>query len=174
VPQISLGWEHIAVKLRGVFDPKLQVGVGVVTTVIVLSVLSLTLRLAPTEQSARVDLHVLPWSFVVGLTVGAAIGRYRLRALRRILPEINGLFFVSQRGVLSKVREGENALNLQRLGFAVAILTWFAVVTYTDGKVMLNGSWCFYILGQLLTGQTLPFIRLWLEVGKAAPGAPSG
>jgi hypothetical protein len=161
------------VKLRGAFDPKVQVAIGAVTTAVALSVVRLVWRLAPALHWTT-DLRVLPWAFLAGALVGSVIGRYRLRALRTVLPEVNGRFFVSQGSVLSKLREGEIALKLQRLAIATAIIVWFATATYTDGRVVLYGSWCGYILGQLLAGQTLPFIRLWLELRRGQSTAPPG
>lgn len=111
----------------------------------------------------RLDLRVTPIAFLLGLLTGWKIGEMRLRALRAALPEVDGQVFLSEERTLSKFREGENAIKLQRTGFCIAFLIWFALTTFTNGKILLYGSMVAYIAGQFLTGQTLPFLFIASE-----------
>jgi hypothetical protein len=155
-------------RLRGAFDPKVQISLGVLMVLIfVASVIWLRSNAGGSEPIldwVRLDLRVTPISFLLGLAAGWKIGQLRLRALRMVLPEVDGHLFLSQQATLSKLREGENAIKLQRLGFISAFLAWFALTTFTNGRVMLYGSLTGYVVGQYLTGQTFPFVRLAVEL----------
>ena len=158
-------------RLRGAFDPRIQILLGGLSVSILISsavwLWSNAHRPSP-ENWIVLDLRVMPISLLIGLLVGWRIGRLRLTALKAALPEIDGRMFLSQIQTLSKFREGENAIKLQRTGFILAFLVWFALTTFTDGRVLLYGSMVAYIVGQYLTGQTLPFILLASSLPKDA------
>jgi hypothetical protein len=156
-------------KLRGAFDPRVQIVLGVLM-IVIFTILAVSLWTSASDVLfaawVRLDLRLLPICLLLGLALGIWIGKLRLQALRKVLPEVDGQLFLSERRVLSKTREGENAITLQRLGFFAAFLAWFALTTFTSGRILLYGSMAAYVLGQYLTGQTLPFVRLFLELRK--------
>jgi len=158
-------------KLRGAFDPKVQMSLGAFMVLIFVgSLIWLRSNVGSSEPIldwVRLDLRVTPISFVLGLAAGWKIGQLRLRALRAVLPDVDGHLFLSQQATLSKLRDGENAIKLQRLGFIIAFLVWFALTTFTNGRVMLYGSLIAYIVGQYLAGQTAPFVFLALELKRS-------
>lgn len=159
------------VRLRGAFNPAFQLGCGVVIGLLGLLVLSDVRGWAATGAWPGTDLRAAPWAFLAGLLAGALIGRYRLRALREVLPQVDGRFFASERGPLAKVPDGEFAIRLQRLGYAVAFLACFGTATYTDGRLIPFASMSVFVVGLFLTGQTLAFVRLRLELRKGRPTA---
>ncbi|MGH9701572.1 MAG: hypothetical protein ACRD52_19230, partial [Candidatus Acidiferrales bacterium] len=60
-----------------------------------------------------------------------------------------------------------------QIGFGLAAATWFILLLHTGGQVILFGTTVFYILGQYLTGQFLPAIRLLIEMRRVdSPGPP--
>lgn len=134
-----------------------------------------TLReVEPDLSAARLDLRLLPVGLLLGLTVGVVEGTWRLHAIRRALPELDGKFFLREGGVLRRYREGENAITLGRIGFGMAFGIWFILTLHTGGRVMLFGTLAFYILGEYLTGRFLPFARLFLELRKRDSAQISG
>ena len=149
--------------LRGAFDPKIQVVIGAV----MIALASLTLRVLRPADWAALDLRVAPFALLLGLAVGLPIGISRFRILKQVLPEVEGQFHLSQRPVLSRLRQGANLLYLQRLSYGGAVLLWFMLTTYTHGKVLLYGSMATFVLGSYLAGQTVPFIRLWFYLSRA-------
>src|SRR5580658_6146604 len=156
-------------KLRGAFDPKIQFLLGAIMSTVFVAIMVELKSSATDPQMAdwlRMDLRVMPISVLLGTVVGLVIGHWRLQALRQVLPEIDGQWFLSQGDVLSRVRQGANATRLQKLGFAVAFVACFTISTRTNGRVILFGSMAAYALGQFLTGQTLPFLRLFIELKK--------
>jgi hypothetical protein len=146
-------------KLRGAFDPKFQIILALVTMV---PYSMLVWTLLPVEW-ARLDIRLAPLFLVLGMLFGLPIGSQRLIALRKILPQVKDQYYLSARSLLSQVREGENALTLQRVGWAVAFLIWFAISTQSK---LFYASLASFILGSYLTGQVLPFIRIWLDIKK--------
>lgn len=153
-------------KLRGAFNPLVQLLLGLLSiSILITSAIWLwrTTRGPDAFSWMVLDLRMMPIAFVLGLVAGSKIGELRLQGLQAALPEVDGKLFLSQERTLSKFREGENAIKLQRLGFALAFLTWFALTTFTGGKVLLYGSTMAYGVGQYLTGQTLPFIFIGSE-----------
>jgi hypothetical protein len=156
-------------KLRGAFDPRIQFLLGAIMIAVFVSIV-VELESGPYDPQIvdwlRLDLRVMPISLLLGIVVGLVIGHWRLQALRQVLPEIDGHWFLGQGDVLSRVRQGANATRLQRLGFAVAFVACFSLSTETNGRVVLFGSMGAYALGQFLAGQTLPFLRLFIELKK--------
>jgi len=147
-------------KLLGAFNPKLQVIYAAATiAVYVIFVLELW-----EVDFAQLDIRVAPFVFLAGILFGLPVGSMRLRALRKVLPQVDGHFYLGERGVLSRVREGENAMTLQRNAWVVAFLIWFAAATRSR---LFYVSLASFIVGSYLTGQALPFIRLWIELSKS-------
>lgn len=145
------------VRLRGAFNPKLQVIIGVATIGVYTSLLFTLWGV----DWARLDIRLAPVILLLGILFGLPIGSLRLRALRKVLPQVDGLLYLSESAVLSQVREGENAQTLQRTSWAVAFLIWFAFATQSKS---FYASLASFILGSYLTGQVLPFLRLWVEL----------
>jgi hypothetical protein len=146
-------------RTRGVFDPKLQLVIGLVlTTVFGFLILS------PEDRAhlGSLDMRLAPLAFVAGLAVGWPIGRLRFSALERVLPILKERFYLTQWRTLSQFREGENAIKSQRIAAAVAFLTWFGLSTYTNGRILLSDCMLAFILGAYLTGHMLPFLKLWI------------
>jgi hypothetical protein len=163
-------------KLRGAFNPKVQMALGALMVLIFIAFLvSLKLDSGDPEilRWMRLDLCIMPISLLLGLAVGWVFGKLRFQALYKVLPKVDGQLFLSQRRVLSETPEGENAIKLQKLGFIYAFLIWFGLATFTGGRVVIYGSMAAYILGQFLTGQTVPFVRLFLELRCKSPTSPS-
>lgn len=156
-------------RLRGAFNPIVQVAIGAIM-IVTFAVFVVTLKSSASNDSTlklvRADYEMIPILLAIGLAVGLGIGNMRLRALRKVLPEVDGEFYVSEAGVLRKTREGANAISLQRLGLVIAFLTLFGLDTFMDGRIILDRSMVAYVLGQYLTGQTLPFVRLFFELRK--------
>ncbi|HTV58665.1 MAG TPA: hypothetical protein VMJ93_07315 [Verrucomicrobiae bacterium] len=153
-------------RLRGIFNPKLYF---IATFILVAISVWMIFEMRDVERvlgSTRLDIHLLPVGFLLGLGVGVPVGIWRLRAIRKALPELDGQFFLSEASVLSRSREGENARSMQRRGYVMAFAIWFMLALYTGGRTMLLGTMVYYILGQYLTGQLLPFTRLYLELKK--------
>lgn len=147
------------VRLRGAFNPRVQVIIGLATIGAYASLLFTVWGV----DWARLDIRLAPVVLLVGILFGLPIGSLRLRALRKVLPHVDGHLYLSASAVLSQVREGENAQTLQRTSWAVAFLIWFALATQSKSFYASLGS---FILGSYLTGQVLPFIRLWIELRK--------
>lgn len=147
-------------KLRGALDPRIQIALGVATTVVYANIVAL---LWNTGWVPRLDFWLSGGSLVVGILFGAYVGSMRLCALRKVLPEVEGEFYFSERGLLSKVREGANAMTLQRNSWAIAFLIWFFAAARSQLFYLSLAS---FILGSYLTGQVLPFIRLYFELKK--------
>jgi hypothetical protein len=161
-------------KLRGTFDPRAQVALGAVvlgSCVFIVADIRAVVRLVPSES---LDLRMVPIGFVLGAAVGLLVGRWRLRALRQILPEIEGRFIVRQGRVVSRVPDGARAEELRRGGVIVAAAVWAFAAFWTEGKVLLLGTMAFYVAGEYLFGKVLPVLRLWLELRKAERGASDG
>ena len=152
-------------KLRGAFNPKVQLFCAVAT----IGVYFLTIVTLWHADWAQLDLRVAPFILLAGTLLGLHVGASRYRALMRVLPEVEGRFYLSQRGVLSRDREGENALTLQRNSWAVAFLAWLAASTQSR---LFYVSLASFILGSYLTGQLVPFVRLWLTLRKTG-GTPA-
>jgi len=151
-------------RLRGAFDPRIQMGITVVVLAAVALLVYVTVNSYVEGNSWRLDLRSMPLGLLLGLAVGALVGIWRLRALRKAVPELHDQFFLSQANMIARFPEGANATTLQRAAFGWAFIVWFALTAFTQGHVILYGSLGCYILGQFLTGQTLPFIRLWREL----------
>lgn len=115
-------------------------------------------------DSLHLDLRLMPVGLLLGAAVGAPVGIWRLRALRRAISEVGDQFFLTQASLIARFPEGANATTLQRAAFGWAFIAWFALIAFTHGHVLLYGVLGCYILGQFLAGQTLPFVRLWLEL----------
>jgi hypothetical protein len=157
-------------RLRGSFDPKVQVlyaCVGVAAAALVaLSVAGWA------EPPARIpwaytDLLVAPFGLAAGLWTGIRIGRRRLELLRRVLPEVEGKFYLGLYSVFMRSREGEIVVRLQAATWGFPFLAALVVTTYTEGRVEFWASAATFMLGASLTGKTVPFVRLWLELRKA-------
>lgn len=146
-------------KSRGVFDPRLQLAFGLVFT----AFFGL-LILSPDERThfGSLDMRPSPLAFLAGLAVGWPIGRLRFSALEKVLPILEKKFYLTQGRTLSQFREGENAIQSQRIAAAVAFLTWFGLSTYTNGRVYLPDCMLAFILGAYLTGHMFPFLKLWM------------
>src|SRR5271154_3717532 len=102
---------ELPMKLRGAFDPRIQFLLGAMMITVFVAIL-VDLKSSPTDPQIadwlRLDLRVMPISLLLGIVVGLVIGHWRLQALRQVLPEIDGHWFLGQGGVLSKVRQGAN------------------------------------------------------------------
>lgn len=146
-------------KLRGAFNPKLQV-ICAAATIAVYVIIVLELW---EVDFAQLDIRIAPFVFLAGILFGLPVGAMRLRALRKVLPQVDGHFYLSERGVLSRVREGENAMTLQRNAWALAFVVWLAAAAH---RKIFYVSLASFIVGSYLTGQALPFIRLWIELKK--------
>ncbi len=156
-------------KLRGAFNPKLQVALGFA----MIAVTGHILWFLSTADWAALDLRIAPLAFLLGLAAGVPIGFSRFKVLKEVLPEVDGQFYLTEKPVVGKTRQGANLLYLQRFCFGGAFLAWFMLTTYTHGKFLLYGCMAAFILGSYLSGQTLPFIRLWLYLTRA-PRSPGG
>jgi len=162
----------IGVKLRGAFDPKIQTVITMILIAVAVWFAMVTVNANVEPRSAQLDLQLLPVGLVLGMAVGVPVGIWRLRALRKAKTEIGDQFFLTQATVIGRFREGANATTLQRAAIGWAFLVWFVLTAFTHGRVILNGSLAFYIVGQFLTGQTLPFLRFWVELHRN--GKPNG
>ncbi len=153
-------------KLRGAFNPLVHIVIGAI--LIALSVwIAFALVGAKMElHSAQLDLHLLPVGLLLGLVVGVPVGIWRLRAIHKALPEVDGQFFLTQANVLRRFREGQNAVTLQQIGLGCAFALWLILTLHTDGRIVLFGTFVFYLLGQHLTGQVVPSARLFFEQRK--------
>lgn len=115
-------------------------------------------------NSLRLDLRLMSVGFLLGTAVGVPVDIWRLRALRKAIPDVRDQFFLSQANVIARFPEGANATTLQRAAFGWIFVVWFGLIAFTPGHVVLYGTLGCYILGQFLAGQTLPFVRLWFEL----------
>lgn len=153
---------------RGAFDPKVQFAITIVLAALVVSLAHIAINPYVEPPSWRLDLKLLPVAFLLGAAVGFRVGIWRLQALRKAMPDVENKFFLTQSSVIGRFREGSNAITLQRSGIGCAYVVWFWLTALPHGSIVLFGSLGSYVLGQFLTGQTLPFMRLWIEQRKAA------
>jgi hypothetical protein len=153
------------VKLRGVFNPAVHVAIALAMIAVTFSVVSGVRRDAQSGYSAQwapIDLRLVPVALALGLIVGYPIGKKRLQLLLRVLPELDNKFFLGERSVLGKSREGENVMMAQRIAYAIAFVAPFLAATYSNGRIMFWGCPIAFILGAFLTGKTIPVLRLWM------------
>lgn len=155
-------------KMRGAFDPKVQVGITFIVIALFVWLAVETVNPYVEPDSARLDLKLLPVALLLGMAVGVPIGIWKLQALRKTLPEAGNHFYLTDSALIGRLPEGANASTLRRVGIGAAFVIWMALAGLTQGRYLLYGSLGSYILGQFLTGQTLPFVRLWIEQKRAA------
>lgn len=146
------------VRLRGAFNPTVQIAT---LPIVLIFYLFLIWLFGGAEWASELDLQLAPAVMVAGLFFGWYVGSLRLVALRKVVPELDGALYYSQRGVLSRVREGENALVLQRKAWGWAVVAWMAGGALQQSLVVSVIS---FIIGSYLTGQVVPFVRLWIEL----------
>ncbi len=149
--------ERDSLKLRGAFNPKLQLARAVLLTAIAVVIL---IELRGSEW-AKHDFQVAPFAFLLGVGVGIPIGTWRFRALNDVLPEVNGILHLSETQAFSKTPSGANLLHIERLILAGAFVVWFLIDAHSNGNFILIGSLATFMLGEQLTGHTIPFLRLW-------------
>lgn len=146
------------VRLRGAFNPGVQIAAFLVAFVFYLL---LMLLFGGAEWASELDIRLAPAVMAAGLFFGWYVGSLRLIALRKVLPQLDGRLCFSQRDVLSQVREGENALALQRNAWGWAVVAWMAAGTQQQVLVVSTIS---FIFGSYVSGQVVPFVRLWFEL----------
>lgn len=159
-------------RLRGIFNPKIHIIIAVILITISVWTLFGLLSHANDVSFVRLDLHLIPVGLLLGLGVGVPVGIWRLHALHKALPDLDGQFYLSDADVLRQSLEGRNARTLQQIGFGLAVAIWFILLLHTGGQVILFGTTVFYILGQYLTGQFLPAIRLLIEIRRGDSSGP--
>lgn len=151
-------------KLRGVLNPKFHFVVMAIFIAISVWV-ALTVRDSQAElASSWLDLRLLPFGFLLGAAVGIPIGIWRLRAIHMALHDVSGKFYITDTSILNRFREGAKALQLRKIGILFAFGLCLTLMLHTGGRIMLMGSFAFYIFGQYLTGQFIPFARLFFEI----------
>lgn len=153
--------------LRGVLNPKVQVGITFIVIALFVWLAFQAVNSYVEPESVRLDLELLPVALLLGMAIGVPVGIWKLRALRKALPQAGNHFYLTDGALIGRLPEGANAITLRRVGIGAAFVLWFSLTAHTNGHVLLNGSLIAYITGQFLTGQTLPFIRLWLELRRA-------
>jgi hypothetical protein len=162
--------------VRGTFNPWLRLGeaaaalVGAAWLVVWVHRLGLA---DPTASWARTDARTAPVAFLLGLLVGHVIGRKRLALLRRVWPELEGRFFITESAALVKYGDASSFVQLQLSAYAWAGVAAVCLTTYSAGRMQPWSSVAAFAAACLLTGKAIPLALLWAERRRGVLGSPT-
>jgi hypothetical protein len=146
------------------FDPRLKMGLTFVVTLLML-ILSFELGMFRWEDRSdkysALDLVLVPIGLAAGLTVGVYTGRWRFAALQQSAHGLAGRIFFREKSVFALTYLGQKVLKTEKDTYFVLIATFLLAMGVTGAYFMPAGAAACFVLGIHLTGQTVPYFRLW-------------
>ena len=146
------------------FAPRLKLGLTFVVTFLML-ILSFELGMFRWEDRwdkySALDLALIPIGLAAGLTVGVYTGRWRFAVLQQSAPRLAGRIFFREKSVFPLTEPGRSVLNTEKDAYSVLISMFLLAMGVTGAYFVPAGAAACFVLGIHLTGQTVPYFRLW-------------
>jgi len=147
-----------------------------VTSLILLLSLFLGLfrwQMRSSDKFSRVDLALMPVGLAAGLAFGKVTGRWRFQALTGLAPQLARRTFWKEKEVLFRSESGRKALDWDHNCYSVLFYLFIVVMIVSGGYFMPVATTSFFVFGVWLTGQNVPYARLWLRQRRSRTEAGS-